>query len=161
MSGAGPTLPPLNLEGGETRRHHPFGRVANVLVLAGASLSIIQSVVVAMGAFLAPVQEGFELEGFALLVWLVLGMGIPIAVGWLALRALRSWWRRSVSVVGRVLTAGLVALPSTVLLTVPVDGELLTPIGYLPAGLLLTAAAFLSRGKVLAAKEAGRGGLSD
>lgn len=151
----------MDLSEGDARRHHPFGRAANYLVLGGASLSIIQSMVGALAGFAAPANEGFDLRGGALLVWVVISSGLPLLVGWTALRALRSWWRRSVRVVQQLLVAGLVALPSTVLLQVPLGTELLTPIGYLPAGAALVAAALLARPRVRRARAEGRGGLGD
>jgi hypothetical protein len=151
----------MDMSEGEARRYHPFGRAANYLVIGGASLSIIQSAVSALAGFAAPANEGFELRGGALLVWVVVSTGLPLAVGWTALRALRSWWRRSVRVVPQLLTAGLVALPSTVLLQVPLGTELLTPIGYLPAGLALVAAGLMARPLVQRARVEGRGGLGE
>jgi hypothetical protein len=151
----------MDMSEGDARRYHPFGRAANVLVLAGASLSIIQSVVSALAGFAAPANEGFDLRGAGLLVWVVVASGLPLAVGWTALRALRSWWRRSVRVVPQLLTAGLVAVPSTVLLRVPLGDELLTPVGYLPAGIALVVAGVLARPRVLRARAEGRGGLGD
>ena len=151
----------MNLDADTTPRRHPFGRAANWLVLAGTSLSIIQSAVVAIGAALAPVTEGFELEGPGLLIWLVVGAGIPVGVGWAAWRALRSWWRRSVSVIGRLYLAALLAIPSSMLLSLPLDDEFLLPVAYFPAGVLMAIGAFVARPRVLAAVREGRGGLGD
>jgi hypothetical protein len=151
----------MDLSEGDARRYHPFGRAANLLVLGGASLSIIQSAVSALAGFAAPANEGFELRGGALLIWVLASSGLPLAIGWTALRALRSWWRRSVRVVPQLLLAGLLAMPSTVLLRVPLGDELLTPVGYLPAGLALVVAAFLARPRVVRARAEGRGGLGD
>lgn len=150
----------MHLQAGDTRRHHPFGRAANWLVLAGTTLALTQSAIVVFGAVLAPTGPGFELAGAALGVWLLLGVGLPTVVGWLAWRALRSWWRRSVSVVGRILLAAVVAVPSTVLLRVPLGDEVLVPVGYLPAGLMMTAGGLLARRRVAAAQREGRGGLA-
>jgi hypothetical protein len=148
--------------GAPSARGHPFGRGANVLVVAGTTLSIVQSAVVAIAAFLAPATDGFEVQGAALLVWLVVGVGLPALVGWTAVRALRSWWRRSVTVVPRLIVAGALAVPSTLLLVVPMGGgEQLTPIGYLPAGLAIVAGAVLARPRVADARARDRGGLSD
>lgn len=150
----------VDLEGGNTRRHHPFGRGANVLVLAGTSLSIIQSAVVAIASVMAPLDAGFDLTGLGLAAWLLAGVGLPGLVGWTAVRALRSWWRRSVSVVGRLVLASVVATPSTWLLAVPLGDEPLLPIGYLPAGLLMLTGAWLAQSKVRSAERQGRGGLT-
>ena len=151
----------MHLDAGKTRRRHPFGGAANWLVLAGTSLSIIQSVVVAIAAVLAPINQDFELVGFGLLLWLVVGAGLPVGVGWAAWRALRSWWRRSLSVVGRVYVAALLAIPSSMLLGVPLDDDFLLPVAYFPAGVLMALGAFVARPRVLAAAREGRGGLSD
>lgn len=151
----------VDMSEGDARRHHPFGKWPNRLVLAGTSLSIIQSLVVALGAFAAPATDGFELEGPPLLLYLLFAVGLPTAVGWTAWRALRSWWRRSVKVVNRLLVAGLVAMPSTVLLSVPLGGDVLTPIGYLPAAGLMIVGGLLARERVEIARQQRRGGLSD
>ncbi|MFP4636398.1 MAG: hypothetical protein ACLFRD_11085 [Nitriliruptoraceae bacterium] len=144
-----------------TSRGHPFGRGANWCVLGGTSLSVIQSLIVLIAVFLAPGTPAVNIEGPAVLVWLGIGLTLPLLVGWTAWRALRSWWRRSVRVVPRLLLAAVVAVPSTVLLTVPIGEELLTPIGYLPAGLLILAGAILARPRVERARAEGRGGLGE
>jgi hypothetical protein len=149
----------VDLEGGNSRRNHPFGRWANLLVLAGTSLSIIQSVVVALGAVSAPLNEGVELTGLPLGAWLLAGVGLPGLVGWTALRALRAWWRRSVTVLSPLLLASVLAAPSTWLLSIPLGEELLTPIGYLPASLFMLAAAVMARPRIAQAQREGRGGL--
>jgi glucan phosphoethanolaminetransferase (alkaline phosphatase superfamily) len=151
----------VDLEAHDARRHHPFGRGANVFVLAGTTLSIIQSLVVAIAAVVAPLEEGFELTGVALLLWILVAVGLPVLVGWTAWRALRSWWRRSVRVVPRILVAAVLAVPSMVLLQIPLGDELFTPIGYLPAGVMMAIGAVLARPRVAAAEREGRGGLAD
>lgn len=153
----------MDLSEGDARRHHPFGKWANVLVVAGASLVVIQAVVAMIAVFVAPTTEGFELAPGGLLVFLGVALGLHALVGWLGFRALRAWWRRSVRVVNQLLVAGLVALPSSVLLQVPVGGEvgLLWPLGYLPAGVLLIAGAIAARDRVERARREGRGGLSE
>ncbi len=145
---------------GPSRRSHPFGRAANWLVVGGVSLSLIQSVVVALAAFAAPLTEGFEVEGPRLLGWLVLGVGIPLAFAWLAVRALRRWWRRSITVLRPVAWVGAISIPATLLLMVPLGEETMIPIGYLPAGVMALTGAFLARPNVEAARREGRGGLS-
>lgn len=144
-----------------TTRGHPFGRGANWCVLGGTSLSVIQSLIVAIAVFLSPGTPAVDIEGLAVLVWLGIGLALPLLVGWTAWRALRSWWRRSVRVVPRLLLAAVVAVPSTVLLSVPIGEELLTPIGYLPAGLLILVGAILARPNVERARAEGRGGLGE
>ncbi len=152
----------MELEG-RSRRWHPFGRAANWFVLAGTSLIVIQSLVVAIAVFVAPMTPalGLEESGLGLLVWLGFGLALPILAGWTAVRALRRWWRRSVQVLLPLLIAAAVAVPATVLLAVPVGEELLWPIGYLPGGLFTLTGAILARRNIERAKAEGRGGLSD
>lgn len=122
--------------------------------MGGTSLSVIQSGVVLLAVALAPLRAGSGLGGAALAVWLLVGVGAPVLVGWAAWRALRSWWRRAPASVGRLLLAGVLAVPSTVLLRVPLGDELLAPIGYLPAGVMSTAAALLAHRRIGAASRA-------
>ncbi|MCC5949865.1 MAG: hypothetical protein JJT89_15540 [Nitriliruptoraceae bacterium] len=153
----------MDLSEGDARRHHPFGRLANVLVIAGSSLAAIQAVVAVLAVLAAPANDDFQLESGALLTFLVVAGGLHAVVGWLAVRSLRAWWRRSLRVVNQLLVAGLVAMPSTVLLQIPVGGDvgLLWPLGYLPGGVLLVAGALVARDRVDRARIEGRGGLSE
>ncbi len=152
----------MDLEG-RSRRWHPFGRVANWFVLAGTSLIVIQSLIVAIAVFVAPMTPalGMDESGLALIVWLVVGLALPILVGWTGVRAVRRWWRRSVRVLPPLLVAAAVAVPATVLLAVPVGDELLWPVGYLPGGLFTLTGAIIAKPKIERAKAEGRGGLAD
>lgn len=138
------------------RRPHPFGRTANVLVHAGASLALAQALVFVVGWGTSPLwgpsQLGRPGSIVGLLAFVLVVVGVGVLAGWLAWRALRTWRRRSTRAVSHLLIAALVLLPL---------GPLLLDAGavlFSLAGLLLAIATIMARGRVVAAERAGSHG---
>jgi hypothetical protein len=136
-----------------TRRAHPFGRAANVLVHAGASLALVQAAVFAVAWGTSPIwgpsQLGPPRSVLGLTVFVVLVVTIGVFSGWLAWRALTAWRGRSTRALGRLIVAAVVLLPL---------GPLLLEAGaalFSLAGLMLAVAALLARGRIAAAERDG------
>lgn len=140
------------------RRHHPFGRAANVLVHAGASLGLVQATVFAVAWGTSPIwgpgQLGQPRSVVGLGAFVLLTVSIGVFAGWLSWRALVSWRRHSTRALPRLIVAAVVLLPL---------GPLLLEAGaalFSLAGLLLALAALLARGRILAAERTGTHGPS-
>ena len=134
-------------------RVHPFGRVANALVHAGATLGVAQALVfvVAWGTspLWGPGRLGPVRSVAGLLIFVVLTVGVGVLAGWLSWRALSAWRARSTRALGRLLVAAVVLLPL---------GPLLLDAGaplFSLAGLLLALAALLSRRRIVTAEREG------
>jgi hypothetical protein len=135
------------------RRHHPFGRTANVLVHGGASLAIVQAAVFAVAWGTSPIwgpgRLGQPRSLLGLATFVVLTVSIGVFAGWLGWRALVAWRRRSTRALSRLIVAAIVLLPL---------GPLLLEAGaalFSLAGLLLAVAALLARGRIAAAERDG------
>ncbi|MFA9431533.1 hypothetical protein [Egicoccus sp. AB-alg2] len=128
-------------------RRHPYGRLANALVWAGATLGMIQAAVFVLAWASAPARGSLPLSGAPLFGVLFLTVGAGWLTGWLCWRALQAWRALSPQVLGRLLIASLVLLPL---------GPLLLGLGgaaFSLAGLLLGIAALMARPRVVAATE--------